>query len=135
MQLMLRKKHPGEIEYGIIYGTIAAIALVAARCLPVQDLLPGCAFRGLIGLPCPTCGMTRSLVSLAQGDLGSAISLNPLVVIVLLAAFAALVANLVVLAFRLPRPSVTVSAGESTAIRLFALGTVLLNWLFLVLSD
>lgn len=134
MQLMLRKRHPGEIEYGIIYGTIAAIALVAARILPMQDLLPGCTFRGLVGLACPTCGATRSLVSLAQGDLGSAIALNPLVVIVVLAALAALVANLAVLAFGLPRPAVKVTAGESTAIRLFALGAVLLNWFFLVLS-
>jgi len=135
MQMLFRKRHPGEIEYGIIYGTIAAIVLIAARVLPVQEALPGCAFRGLFGLPCPTCGTTRSLIFLAQGELGSAMSLNPLVVIVVLAALAALVANLVVIAFRFPRPEVTVTSGESTAIRLSALGGVLLNWLFLVLSD
>jgi hypothetical protein len=35
--------------------------------------LPACPLRYLTGIPCPTCGMTRSFVALAQGDLAGAV--------------------------------------------------------------
>jgi hypothetical protein len=36
-----------------------------------------CAFRGLTGIPCPGCGLTRSFVSLAHGQWRAAWSYNP----------------------------------------------------------
>lgn len=36
-----------------------------------------CSFRQHYGLPCPTCGMTRSVVLTVQGQLESAWLLNP----------------------------------------------------------
>ncbi len=35
-----------------------------------------CLFRRLTGLPCPTCGMTRSIVLTLDGHLGTALRLN-----------------------------------------------------------
>lgn len=35
-----------------------------------------CPFRHFIGIPCPTCGMTRSFMSIVQGDLSQAVSEN-----------------------------------------------------------
>lgn len=35
-----------------------------------------CLFRSLTGLPCPTCGMTRSIVLALNGQLGAALRLN-----------------------------------------------------------
>jgi Protein of unknown function (DUF2752) len=32
-----------------------------------------CPLRSLTGIPCPTCGMTRSFTAIAQGDLGQAV--------------------------------------------------------------
>ena len=32
-----------------------------------------CPIRALIGIPCPSCGMTRSFLALAKGDLGESI--------------------------------------------------------------
>jgi hypothetical protein len=39
---------------------------------------PLCPFRLLTGLPCPGCGLTRSLVSLLHGDLSAAVLFHPL---------------------------------------------------------
>jgi hypothetical protein len=40
---------------------------------------PFCAFRLATGLPCPTCGGTRSVLALVQWRLGEAFWWNPLV--------------------------------------------------------
>lgn len=37
-----------------------------------------CLFKAATGIPCPSCGVTRSLLSLGTGDLAGAVALNPL---------------------------------------------------------
>jgi hypothetical protein len=42
-----------------------------------QVLLPGmCLSRGLLGIPCPGCGLTRSFVAFSLGDIQSAFHFN-----------------------------------------------------------
>jgi hypothetical protein len=36
-----------------------------------------CPFRDIFGIPCPTCGMSRSLISLVNLDVCSSLSYNP----------------------------------------------------------
>ncbi len=38
-----------------------------------------CPFRYVTGVPCPTCGTTRAILALRQGQLGSAFMHNPMV--------------------------------------------------------
>lgn len=40
-------------------------------------LLSRCPLRALLGLPCPTCGTTRALLALLAGEPGTALALNP----------------------------------------------------------
>jgi hypothetical protein len=49
---------------------------------------PLCPFRLLTGLPCPGCGITRSIVSTAHGDLAAALAFHPLGPLVLAALIA-----------------------------------------------
>lgn len=37
-----------------------------------------CPFRLVTGLPCPFCGMTRSLLALGRGDVAASVALHPL---------------------------------------------------------
>jgi hypothetical protein len=57
-----------------------------------------CPFRLATGLPCPFCGMTRSLVALGQGRLDASFDLSPLGPFIPLVALAAGAAAMTALA-------------------------------------
>jgi hypothetical protein len=44
-----------------------------------------CLFKDLTGIPCPSCGTTRSLVALIHGNLKEALEINPLGLIIAIA--------------------------------------------------
>ena len=48
-------------------------------------LMDVCLFKNVTGVPCPSCGMTRSIVALLGGDVSSSLFLHPLGVVVSLA--------------------------------------------------
>src|SRR5208283_1378309 len=47
----------------------------------------GCLFRTITGLPCPSCGTTRSLIALMHGHVTESLSINSLGIIVGMALF------------------------------------------------
>ena len=53
-----------------------------------------CVFRLATGLPCPFCGLTRSLFALGQGDLGESLRYSPIGPLMAVVAGAAAVALL-----------------------------------------
>ena len=88
------------------FGALAGAQLGAAVLLiPRGDsvTLPGgsplgglCIFRALFHLDCPFCGMTRSFVALAHGQLRAALGYHPAGPILFVAMFAFLVAVVIV---------------------------------------
>ena len=65
----------------VCLGCAAGLAVVAVfhyahlsddRCFSI------CQFRRLTGLPCPTCGVTRSLAMLAKGEWRRAVAYHPM---------------------------------------------------------
>jgi len=134
MQIVLNKRAPGQIEFGIIYGGIVLLALLAGRFLPVLALAPSCAFKALTGVPCPTCASTRSIVYLSHGDVASAFFMNPLVLAGALAALVYLFYSLFTFFFVAPRVVVALSGKEKDLIRASAVLLILANWLYLVIT-
>lgn len=55
---------------------IAAVLLLLAFALFSEPGL--CIFRRITGIPCPSCGMTRSYLALFSGNLKSAFLMHPL---------------------------------------------------------
>ena len=81
----------------IVFGLVW-LALVAA----IQFLCPDrgasivlCPLKRTVGLPCPTCGTTRSALSFLSGDPAAAFAYNPLVFAAAAMMFAALLVRLV----------------------------------------
>jgi len=64
---------------GLCAATLGAAAFGALAA--GEDLSAGptlCPFRLATGVPCPFCGMTRSMLALGQGDLGASVRFHPL---------------------------------------------------------
>lgn len=78
--LFFRPLAPKETDFEFLFFAVSSG--VAASCylwLSFGLPWPGCWFRRLTGLPCPTCGATRCAMSLLHGDIAGAWRHNPLI--------------------------------------------------------
>jgi hypothetical protein len=135
MRLYLKKKTPDQIEFGIIYGGIAIVALCVGRLLPVLSIVPDCVFKGLTGVPCPTCGSTRSMVHLAHGDVMSAVAMNPLTALSMITALAYFIASIIMLVYDLPRVRYILSNREKNVMRMAAVMMLVMQWVYLIIQS
>lgn len=98
------------------------------------DLIPACTWRTLTDLACPTCGGTRAMLALSQGQPLVALNANPLVTMASMAfglwAIGGLVATLV------PRWRRTIEAAPGDGRRLVSLAVVVIlaSWLWVATS-
>lgn len=63
------------LTWGAVALAAVLLAPLAARLAP---LLPGCLFRDLTGLPCPTCGTAHAALAITRLDPAAAFAINPL---------------------------------------------------------
>lgn len=133
MRLFLKKRAADQIEFGIIYGGIALVMLGAGRLQAVVSFAPDCAFKGLTGIPCPTCGSTRSVVHLSHGDILSAFAMNPLATLCLISAVLYFLYSLMSAAFALPRICFFLTNKEKNVVRAGAVMLLLLQWAYLIM--
>jgi len=124
----------GRAPLGAIFGGIGVLVAAAVALLHL-DRLPFtvCLFKGLTGMPCPTCGSTRALARLFGLDLTGALAMNPVVtaVGVVIAAWA-----LVDLALLPGRRSLRLELSPRLGhlLRAVALVAFFLNWVYLILA-
>ncbi len=118
-------------QLGMLWGAVA-VALVGlglwAR--ELAAVMPACPFKSWFELPCATCGTTRAALALAQLDLGTALSVNPLATL----AWVGLVGGGIVagalsafdrsLSFPAPRPTMS--------FRVLVALAVIANWAYLI---
>jgi hypothetical protein len=133
MQLFLRKKAPDQIEFGIIFGGIALVILGAGWLPSLLSFTPDCVFKGLTGIPCLTCGSTRSVVHLSHGHVLSAFTLNPLTTLCLISAVLSFIYSIVSAAFDLPRISFLFTDKERNIMRAGVIMLLLVQWIYLII--
>ena len=67
-----------DILFGRLTICLSFAALVASFLLPPDGAgITVCWFKGCFGLPCPGCGLTRSLTSLSQLEFSKAFAYHP----------------------------------------------------------
>jgi hypothetical protein len=129
MRLVAR---PGATPLGLVF-LACAIALAAAVAVLHLDRLPValCAFKAITGVPCMTCGTTRTLARLATLDLRGAAAMNPLATAVGIALVPWGLADLALLK-RGAAVTLEVSRRAARPLRIAALAAIALNWAYLM---
>jgi predicted transporter len=134
MKIHLRPLAPEETDAELLWVSVSlAAAGLGVFWLRWHLPLPECPFAHWTGLPCPTCGGTRLVRAVLEGNAGHAFALNPLLFLALLAVSGVFFYSAVVLAFRLRR----VRCGKfpeklGHIIRGAAVILFVANWLYLV---
>jgi hypothetical protein len=134
MRIAFKKKSAGQIEFGIIYGSMALLIVGAARVFPILSIAPSCVFKGITGFPCLTCGSTRSVLYLSQGDILTALAMNPLIALGLISAVPYFFYSFVTLIFNLPRMSFILTDREKTAVHAVTVMFLLVQWAYLIFT-
>jgi hypothetical protein len=132
MRIAFKKRVHGQIEFGVIYGGIALLLLVAAKFLPFLSFAPACVFRELTHIPCPTCGSTRAGTHLLHGEFFAALTLNPLFTLGLFALLLYFAYCIVTLAFDLPRIVLILTDGDRKLVRAVVLFLITAQWIYLI---
>jgi hypothetical protein len=132
-----RRLAPHEIDHEMLWlavggAGLACLALTTAHGVAVR--LPGCPFKLLTGLPCPTCGVTRAVMAMTRLDLRAALELNPLAVAAAGAAAIYFLYAAIVLLWRTPRLRPRLTPRDLAVARFVTAGVVSINWLYLVVA-
>jgi hypothetical protein len=131
--LTVRARTDG-LPLGAIFLGIGALAAASVAILHL-DRLPilVCVFRAATGIPCLTCGATRALAELAQGDVSGALAMNPLAT---LAGFALVPWGIGDLALMTRGRSLSLEVAPAGArvLRVLAVAAVAANWGYLVVA-
>ncbi len=134
MHIIFKKREKGEVDFGIIYGGVSIIILFIGSTMPALSLMPSCAFRMLTGIPCPTCGATRSIIALARGDVTASFIMNPLTALCLLAGILVFLYSLATVVFDLPKISMLLSPKDEIALKTGIIILILAQWIYLITS-
>lgn len=91
-----------------------------------------CTFKAVTGLPCVTCGSTRTLARLAHLDLVGALAMNPLATVLAVAVLAWGLADLVALARRGEAARPGLPPALRRVLLPVAVAAALFNWAYLI---
>ena len=132
--MAVRLHRPLKPTFGIPewLGAVGVPLLLVARFVPLARLpFWFCALRRLTGIPCPSCGMTRSLDWFAQGRLLDALLVNP-IGFGLAASSALGLVYLIAYPLRLPRLAIDLTPTGARAARIGIAASLALNWAYLI---
>jgi hypothetical protein len=134
MQFLRRPLAPNELDHELIWLSVSLGSLALAFVWFKLGLpWPTCAFHDLTGLPCVTCGATRSAIAFFHGNFLAAMKWNPFAFLCFcgLSIFDAYAAG--VLITRAPRFRFRFTDNTARAFARFANVCALgLNWIYLL---
>ncbi len=133
MRVRLVDRKEIGLDHEVIWGSIGITLGAMALLVPFDVLAMRCAFKAMFGLPCLTCGMTRSWMHLRRLDLFGAFFFNPLMTVFYIFAALYCAYALVAVVFRTRRIRIEVThRWEPKAIRVGVVAVALANWIYLI---
>src|SRR5947199_5354896 len=135
MQVSCRHLGSNENDHELIWLAVSLGSLgIAALWFWLGLQWPGCVFHQLTGLPCMTCGMTRSGIEFFHGRFLAALKWNPLVFAILCGVTAFDLYGFFALVTRAPRLRIIFwTASEKKVARIIVITALALNWVYLLL--
>jgi hypothetical protein len=134
MRMTRRHLAPNEVDHELIWLSVSLGSLgLAAAWFALGLPWPWCAFHAVTGLPCLTCGMTRSAIQFFHGHFLAALRWNPLVFTFLctLSIFDAYAVAVIVT--RSPRLRIAhFTSQEKTLVRGLVATLLAINWIYLL---
>jgi Protein of unknown function (DUF2752) len=76
--------NPNRIRWGIWGLCVSILIALLCRIRWGEAIGIPCLMKWLTGIPCPLCGMTRSLTALLQGDFGRSMSFHGLGIVMII---------------------------------------------------
>jgi hypothetical protein len=135
MALEVRRLDATEPDHEQVWGLVGLGLLACAAGVAVLDVqLPPCPFHAIVGLPCPTCGVTRAWYALVEGRVRDSLRLHPLVAPGAVAGLAYLAYACTAVCFGLRRLRIRVEPGDAPALRRIVAGGVACLWLYLIVD-
>jgi len=117
----------------LISGILMVICERLLEFIPLtRKVIFVCRFKELTGIPCPSCGMTRSLNCLWHFDLINAFAMNPFIFLFLLG-FVSYILYLITTGFGW-FPIVKWDFLQRTSIRVSLVLFFIMNWIYLIID-
>jgi Protein of unknown function (DUF2752) len=134
MQLTRRHLGPTDLDHELVWLVVSFSSLTLAASWWVVGLpWPRCAFHDMTGLPCLTCGMTRSAIQFFHGHFLAALRWNPLVLAGLCGLSVFNIYALAVLVMRAPRIRIArLTCAEKFYARTAIVALLALNWIYVL---
>jgi len=137
--------------YGLIYAGIAIILLTAMLAVPKQFVFRSkyqtaklpllqqpislnmftCTFKKITGLPCATCGGTRSTFYLSHLQLKQSLLMNPMVFLGFIGLLMWGIISLIDIAFYKSK-TITLALPRKRLLIVIVIGGILINWAYLI---
>ena len=134
MRLLWRNRSVNKPDHELIWLAVSVASITGgAAWLAMALPWPHCLFLATTGLPCVTCGATRSAIAFLHGDFSSALRWNPLAFVALCALIAFDLYAVIVLLGRMPRLRIVDwTIAEKNVARIMVISLVALNWVYLL---
>jgi hypothetical protein len=126
------KPSPTLFRFCIIGAIVAGWLLAWFAPWKIIFKFPSCIFRLVTGLPCPFCGLTRSCVAAANGQIADAIIFNPLGPVLMAVSLVALAVIAALLVLKRPPLDLDTFYAKYRWFRPAVVGLWLLNWIFMI---
>jgi hypothetical protein len=134
MQLTWRRLAHHETDHELLWLIVSTASLASAGIWLVLGLpWPSCVFHDLTGLPCLTCGATRSAIEFFHGHFFAAWNWNPLAFMVWCGIALFDLYALIVLVTRAPRLRLSRFSGdEKRSARVLIISLFAANWIWVL---
>jgi Protein of unknown function (DUF2752) len=134
MATRLRPATREERQLAMLWAAAAiSVSVLRPVWIAVAPHLGSCTFRNLTGIPCPSCGTTRTALALLDFDIGAALAVNPLAAIVGVAFIIGGGLALIWVVARGPIPTFNLRWSRWWTAAVVA--AILINWVYLILTD